>query len=182
MPAARAERLVRQHGLTGDEAVFLSSEAEVAGYFESLVGEGVAPRTAMHWLATQLIPSVKDRRQELGSSPVTPARFAALLKMLAQNEINANAAREVLLHMFEGEEAPEAIVAARGFKQISDTNALDSLIDRVLEAQPAAVADVRNGQGKAMGFLVGQVMQASGGKANPKMIRELLAKKLGAAQ
>jgi len=180
MPAVKAERFVAQHGLTGEEAMFLSSDPEVAGYFEALIGQGIAPRTAMHWLTTQLIPAVKDRRQELSSSPVTPARFAVLLKMLSQNEINANAAREVLLHLFDSDEAPEAIVSARGFRQVSDPTTLDSLIDKVLGAEPAAVADVRSGQGKAMGFLIGQVMQASGGKANPKIIRELLAKKLGA--
>jgi len=180
MPAARADRFVKQHGLTGEEARFLSSDLEVAGYFEELIGQGIAPRTAMHWLTTQLLPAVKERQQELSSSPVTPARFAALLKMLSQDEINANAAREVLVHLFDSDEAPEAIVGARGFRQVSDHAALDSLIDQVLAAQPAAVADVRKGQGKAMGFLVGQVMQASGGKANPKVIRELLAKRLGA--
>jgi len=180
MPAARADRFVKQHGLTGEEARFLSSDLEVAGYFEALIGQGIAPRTAMHWLTTQLLPTVKERQQELSSSPVTPARLAALLKMLSQDEINANAAREVLVHLFDSDETPEAIVTTRGFRQVSDTGALDSLIDKVLAAQPAAVADVKKGQGKAMGFLVGQVMQASGGKANPKVIRELLGKKLGA--
>jgi aspartyl-tRNA(Asn)/glutamyl-tRNA(Gln) amidotransferase subunit B len=180
MPAARAERFVTQHGLTGEEATFLSSDPEVAGYFEALIGQGIAPRTAMHWLATQLIPAVKDRQQELSTSPVTPARFAVLLKMLSQDEINANAAREVLVHLFNSDEPPEAIVSASGFRQVSDPTALDALIDKVLSAQQAAVADVRGGQGKAMGFLIGQVMQASGGKANPKIIREMLAKKLGA--
>jgi aspartyl-tRNA(Asn)/glutamyl-tRNA(Gln) amidotransferase subunit B len=178
MPAARADRFVKQHGLTGEEARFLSSDLEVAGYFEALIGQGIAPRTAMHWLTTQLLPTVKERQQELSSSPVTPDRFAVLLKMLLQDEINANAAREVLVHLFDSDDAPEAIVSARGFRQVSDHAALDSLIDQVLGAQPGAVADVRKGQGKAMGFLVGQVMQASGGKANPKVIRELLAKKL----
>ena len=159
MPAAKTERLVKQHGMTGEEAAFLSSDAEVAGYFEELVGQGIAPRTAMHWLTTQLMPAV-------------------LLKMLSNNEINANAAREVLAHMFDSDDSAEAIVTARSFRQVSDTATLDTLIDKVLNEQSAAVADLRNGQGKAMGFLIGQVMQASGGKANPKMIRELLTKKL----
>lgn len=181
MPAARAERFVQQYGLTCEEAIFLSTDPEVAGYFEALTGQGIAPRTSMHWLTTQLIPAVKDRSLELNSSPVTPARFAALLKMLAQDEINANAAREVLAHLFDSGETPEAIVNARGFKQVSDADALEAMIDKVLAAQAAAVADFRAGQGKALGFLIGQVMQASGGKANPKMIRELLMKKLNAA-
>jgi len=126
-------------------------------------------------------PAVKDRSLELNSSPVTPARFAALLKMLSQDEINANAAREVLTYLFDSDETPEAIVNARGFKQVSDAGDLEAMIDKVLAAQAAVVADFRAGQGKALGFLIGQVMQASGGKANPKMIRELLMKKLNAA-
>jgi len=181
MPGARAERFVAQHGLAVDEARFLSSDPEVAGYFEAMVAEGIAARLAMHWLTTQLIPAVKDHRQELSDSPVTPARFASLLKMLSLDEINANTAREVLAELFDSQEAPEAIVSARGFRQVSDRSALDSLIDGVLEAHPAAVANVRNGHGKAIGFLVGQVMQASGGKANPKVIRDLLTEKLGLA-
>jgi aspartyl-tRNA(Asn)/glutamyl-tRNA(Gln) amidotransferase subunit B len=84
MPAARAERLVAQHGLGGDEAMFLSSDPEVAGYFESLMEHGVAPRTAMHWLTTQLIPAVKERGQQLSGTSVTPDRLARLLDMLAR--------------------------------------------------------------------------------------------------
>ena len=179
MPAARAERLARQHGLTPDEALSLSTDIEVARYFEALAGEGIPARTAMHWLNTQLLPAVKERRLELAASLVTPTRLAALLGMLGKDEINANAAREVLAHMFESDETPEAIVEARGYKQVSDPGALDSLIDKVLGEQPAAVADFQGGQAKALGFLVGQVMQASGGKANPKVIRGLLEEKLG---
>jgi aspartyl-tRNA(Asn)/glutamyl-tRNA(Gln) amidotransferase subunit B len=86
----------------------------------------------------------------------------------------------VLLNLFDSNETPEEIVKKRGFKQVSDPNALDSLIDQVLSAHASAVADFSSGQGKALGFLIGQVMQASGGKANPKIIRELLTKKLEA--
>ncbi|MFO7839651.1 MAG: Asp-tRNA(Asn)/Glu-tRNA(Gln) amidotransferase subunit GatB [Desulfosalsimonadaceae bacterium] len=178
MPAARAERFVAQHGLSSEEAVFLSSDPEVAVYFEALIAEGVAPRTAMHWLTTQLMPAVREREQELGQTPVTPARLAGLLKMLTKDEINAKAAREVLGLLFDSDKSPEEIVADRGFAQVSDSAELESLIDKVLDEQPDAVARVRGGQKKALGFLVGQVMQASGGKANPKIVQELLAKKL----
>jgi len=180
MPAVRAERFVKQYGFTAEEATYLSSDPEVAGYFEAVIKEGAAPRTAMHWLTTQLIPAVRERQQELSQTPVTTSRFAALLKMLSRDEINANAARDVLTHLFESDDSPEAIVTAKGYKQVSDRGALDSLIDKVLGEQPAAVDDFKSGQGKAMGFLIGQVMQASGGKANPKIIRELLAQKFKA--
>ncbi|NLE08181.1 MAG: Asp-tRNA(Asn)/Glu-tRNA(Gln) amidotransferase GatCAB subunit B, partial [Dehalococcoidales bacterium] len=179
MPAVKAERFMKTYGLTGEEAVIASADHEISTYFEAVVKEGAAARTTVHWLNTQLLPAVRERNQELSDSPVTAGRFAGLLKMLASDEINANAARDVLTQLFESDESPEAIVEARGFKQVSDTGELDALIEKVIEAQPSAVTDFRNGQGKAIGFLVGQVMQASGGKANPKIIRELLTKKLG---
>ncbi len=179
MPSARADRFVRQYGLTGEEAVYLSSDPDVAVYFDSLTTEGIAPRTAMHWLTTQLIPAVKERGQELKDSTVTPCRLGVLLKMISQEEINANAAREVLIAMFDCDESPGDIVKTRGFRQVSDFAALEKIIERVMADQPVAVSDVQKGQAKAVGFLIGQVMQASGGKANPKIVKELLAKKLG---
>lgn len=178
MPAAKAERLVKEHGVSAEDAAFLSADTDVAAYFEALTAHGVSAKMALHWIATQVLPAVRERGQELSASPVTPARLAGLLTLLARDEINANAAREVLVALFQSEASAETIVSARGFRQISDTGALDALIDQVLAAQPAALADVRNGVGKATGFLIGQVMQASQGKANPKLIKELLAKRL----
>ncbi|MFW6011527.1 MAG: Asp-tRNA(Asn)/Glu-tRNA(Gln) amidotransferase subunit GatB [Desulfosalsimonas sp.] len=180
MPADRAERFVERYELTGEEAWFLSSDPETAVYFEALIEEGVAPRTAMHWLTTQLVPAVRQRGQELSETPVTPARLAGALKMLAKDEINAKTAREVLMHMLDSNESAEEIVKAKGFAQVSDTTELEAMIDKVMEDNPDAVAKVRAGQNKPVGFLVGQVMQASGGRANPKLVRELLAKKSGA--
>jgi aspartyl-tRNA(Asn)/glutamyl-tRNA(Gln) amidotransferase subunit B len=182
LPAARAERWVARHGLAAEEAAVLSSDLEVGAYFESLMEHGVAPRTAMHWLGTQLIPAVKDRGQTLSETPVPPARLAALLGMLARDEINANAARKVLAMLFDRVETPETLVDALGYRQLSDPAALDALIDQVLEAQPTAVAEFQDGQTKAIGFLIGQVMQASGGKANPKILKDLLTEKLRASR
>lgn len=181
MPAARAERFAAQYGLSPDEALALSADLDVARFFEAVMSDSeVPPRLAMQWLTAQLLPALRERRQELSGSLVTPERFAALLRMLAQDDINAKAAREVLAELFDSAESPEAIVEARGFRQVSDPLAFAALVDKVIEQQPAAVADFRNGQVKALGFLVGQVMQASGVKANPKVVRELLAEKLGA--
>ncbi|HOX16303.1 MAG TPA: Asp-tRNA(Asn)/Glu-tRNA(Gln) amidotransferase subunit GatB [Smithellaceae bacterium] len=180
MPATRAERFVKEYGLSAEEATYLSSDPDMAGYFEELICAGAQARTAMHWLTTQLLPSVRERRQELSQTPVTPVRLASLLAMLSADTINTNAARDVLSCLFESTDSPEDIVRAKGLAQVSDTGALEAMITSVLAAQPAAVADVKSGQGKAMGFLIGQVMQASGGKANPKVIRELLHKKLSA--
>ncbi|MEE9911136.1 MAG: Asp-tRNA(Asn)/Glu-tRNA(Gln) amidotransferase subunit GatB [Deltaproteobacteria bacterium] len=176
MPATRAERFVKEYGLSTEEATYLSSDPDVAHYFEELIHAGAQARAAMHWLTTQLLPAVRERRQELSLTPVTPVRLAALLTMLASDTINANAARDVLSCLFDSTDSPEDIVKSKGLAQVSDTGALEAMIAKVLAAQPAAVADVKSGQGKAMGFLIGQVMQASGGKANPKVIREMLTK------
>jgi aspartyl-tRNA(Asn)/glutamyl-tRNA(Gln) amidotransferase subunit B len=182
MPAKKAERFTAQYGLTADEAQMMSAERDLAEYFEALVGERIAPRTAAHWLATQLLPALKERSQGLAESPVTPARLAALLAMLEKEEINANAARAVLMRLFDADRDPAAIVAAEGFRQVSDSGELAKIVAGVLAANPTAVEDYRNGVAKAIGFLIGQVMQASKGKANPKLVRELLTGKLAEGQ
>ncbi len=179
MPAAKADRLVKEHGLSLTDAAFLSGDADLAVYFETLAAEGVSPKMAMHWITAQLLPALKERQQEIRDSGVPPARLAELLKMLARDEINANAAREVLAALFGSDKTAGEIVGELGYRQISDAGALDGMIDTVVREHPAAVADVRSGQGKAMGFLIGQVMQASQGKANPKLIKELLLRKFG---
>lgn len=182
MPAARAERLVQQYELTREEALLLSAEPETVDYFETLVAQDVAPRMGLHWMTTQLLPAVRERQQNLATSPVTPMRLAALLRLLADDEINAKAAREVLTTLFTSHETPEAIVQAQGFSQISDRTAFDDIIDRVIDEQISAVANYRGGQERALGFLVGQVMQASRGKANPKVVRQRLLEKLDEAR
>jgi aspartyl-tRNA(Asn)/glutamyl-tRNA(Gln) amidotransferase subunit B len=132
MPAVRAERLTKQYDITGDEALYLSADIEAADYFEALAREGISPRIALSWLNTHLLPGLRERKQELSESRITPSRLVVLLKMLAENKINTGAAREVLTVMFDSDETPEAIVKARGFEQLSDRNALESLVDRVI--------------------------------------------------
>jgi aspartyl-tRNA(Asn)/glutamyl-tRNA(Gln) amidotransferase subunit B len=180
MPARKAERFARQFGLTREEAVMMSAERELSEYFEAVVGYKIKPKTATHWLATQFLPALRERRQTVADTPVKPDRFAGLLSMLERDEINANAAREILGRLFETDEPPSAIVEKAGVRQISDASALEGLVEKVLAANASAVEDFRNGVSKAMGYLIGQAMQASGGKANPKLIRDILAKKLGA--
>jgi len=180
MPARKAERFIRQFGLTREEAVMMSAERDLSEYVEAVINQGIKPKTATHWLATQFLPALKERRQTIAETTVKPDRFAELLSMLERDEINANAAREILNQLFERDDSPVALVEKAGVQQISDASALEGLVEKVLAANPSAVADLRNGVSKAMGFLIGQAMQASGGKANPKLIREILTKKLGA--
>lgn len=178
MPGKKVERFGRDYGLTHEEAVLMSSERDLSEYFEAVVDRNVPPRTAVHWIATQLLPALKEHNQTIINTPVIPERFAGLLAMLERDEVNANSAKEVLIRLFDSDQAPEAIVEQYGFKQVSDTAEIGALVDQVLASNPSAVADFKSGKGKAMGFLIGQAMQASRGKANPKLIKEILVERI----
>jgi aspartyl-tRNA(Asn)/glutamyl-tRNA(Gln) amidotransferase subunit B len=179
MPDQKVARFVNQYRLNHEEAFLMSSERDLSEYFEAVVNRKVRPRTAAHWIATQIIPALKERNQPLTDTPVTPDRLASLLAMLEEDKINANSAKEVMMRLFETDQTPQAIVEQWGFNQISDASELEGLVEQVLSTHSSAVNNFRNGQAKALGFLVGQAMQASQGKANPKRLREILMKKLG---
>lgn len=180
MPAAKAERFVNRYGIGRDDAVFLCGERDPAEYFEAVVAQGIPPRTTHHWIVAQLVPALRERRTTFTDTTVTATRLARLLAMLERNEINAQAARDVLSRLFETDLDPEAIVEREGMRQVSDAGELECIVAAVLSENPGAVNDYRNGTAKAMGFLIGKAMQASGGKANPKLIGELLREKLRA--
>ena len=178
MPGMRRSRFVSEYNLTEEEAAVMSAEIEIADYFEKLVKEGVEPRMAAQWISARLLPALKDRNQTASETPVTPKRLAVLLSMLEKEEINKKAARDLLLELFESDESPREIVKEKGLTQIGDEDALEGIIDKILEANPDAVENFRQGKTQAMGFLIGQVMRESRGRANPKIVRDLLEKKL----
>ena len=125
-----------------------------------------------------MLPALKDRNLTLADSPVTPDRFSALIRMLQKDEINANSAKTVLGELFNSTQSPEAITDRLGFRQVSDTGMLESIVAQVLTEHAPAVEDYKNGNKKSIGFLIGQVMRASGGKANPKLVQTMLQEKL----
>ena len=178
MPDRKADRFVGQYGLSGEEAALMSSERDLSEYFESVVEFGVSPRLAVQWLAGQFLPLLKERNVVLAESSLAPDRFANLLLMLERDEINANAAKEVLKKMQESRLSPEEIVAKFGYRQVSEASELEGIVDRVLKENPSAVENFLKGASKAMGFLMGQAMQASGGKANPRLLKEILTRRL----
>ena len=178
MPAQKRERLAAQYGLTPEEAGLMSTARDVAEYFEACAGACPSPRTAAHWIASDLLPALKDRGQTPADTPVTPHRLGDLLTMVDRGELNAAAAKQVLALLFESDRTPAELVTQGGFRQVTDTAALEAIVDQVVASHPDAVADVRNGKKQAIGFLVGQAMRASRGKADPKLVRELLQGKL----
>ena len=177
MPDRKKERFLTQYGLALEDATLMSAERDVADYFEGTAKGCSAPRAAQ-WVAGQLLPMLKERGQTPGDTTVTPSRLAELLSMVDRNEVNVNAAKEVFSLLFESDRTPTEIVEQSGLKQVSDSAALEQVVDDILAANPSAVEDFRNGKKQAVGFLVGQAMRASRGKANPKLVRELLDAKL----
>lgn len=179
MPDRKAARFVRDYGLAQEEAAAMSLERDLSDFFEGAVKAGANPRRAASWIATHLLPALRERNSAISDTPLTAERFASLLALMEKDVINSQSAKEVLVRLLATDESPEQVVEAGGFRQVSDTAELDSLIDRIIAEHPSDVADYRKGNAKVLGFLMGIAMKASKGKANPKLLREILAKRLG---
>jgi aspartyl-tRNA(Asn)/glutamyl-tRNA(Gln) amidotransferase subunit B len=178
MPDHVQERLITSYGLTRDEARTLSLEQDLARFFESVAAGYPHPRKAATWIISQLVPALRDPGRTVSDTWLTPDRFIALLGMLDADEINAAAAKAVLVQMLTQDQPPEAIVDAGGFRQMSDTRALEEIVKNILADHPSDAADYRAGNLKVMGFFMGQAMKAAKGKANPKIIKEILTARL----
>jgi aspartyl-tRNA(Asn)/glutamyl-tRNA(Gln) amidotransferase subunit B len=178
MPIQKVERFIAFYGLNRDEAMIMSQDRELSEFFEKVVTDYFQPRKAANWITAHLIPALKDQEKGINEVPLTPERFQALLCMQDQDEINANAAREVLLRMLAEDKSPKKIVEEQGFRQVSDTDALETVADRILTGNPSGIQDYKSGNMKVLGFFIGQAMRATHGKANPKVLKELFTKKL----
>lgn len=178
MPNQKVKRFVRDYSLTHDEAVLMSSERGLSEFFESVVTLGAPARMTAGWMATQLLPALKAHGQTPADTSVTPERFAGLIQMLEKNEINSNSAKSVLEKLFDTDGTPQQIVEQFGFRQVSDTTELAKIVDKILFDNESAVNNYKNGNKKSMGFLVGQAMKVSRGKANPKLVQEMIKEQL----
>jgi len=179
LPQAKRERFASKFGLTAYDAELLTSSREAADYFETLVRESAAePKTCANWQTGELAAALNRDDVDIAQSPVAAAALAALLKRIADGTISGKIAKEVFDAMWRGEGSADAIIEAKGLKQISDSGAIEKLVDEVLAANAKQVEDYRAGKEKAFNSLVGQVMKASKGKANPGQVNEILKKKL----
>jgi aspartyl-tRNA(Asn)/glutamyl-tRNA(Gln) amidotransferase subunit B len=179
LPDEKAGRFVREHGLSDYDAGVLTSSRELAEYYETVVRElGSQPKLAANWVMGDLSGALNKDNLDVTQSRVTAESLAQLLARIVDNTISGKIAKEVFEAMWlEGKGADE-IIEARGLKQITDTSAIERAIDEVMAKNPGQLADYRSGKDKLFGFFVGQVMKATGGKANPAQLNELLKKKL----
>jgi aspartyl-tRNA(Asn)/glutamyl-tRNA(Gln) amidotransferase subunit B len=182
LPAALRTRFVSEFGLAPVDAAQLSSSRELAGYFESVnasLPEGQA-KLAANWIMGEVSATLNREEKDITESPVSASALAALLTRIIDGTISNKIARDVFAAMWAGEHDgnPDAIIQAKGLTQISDSGAISAMVDAVLADNPAIVAEYRAGKQKAFNSLVGQIMKAAKGKANPQQVNDLLKAKL----
>jgi aspartyl-tRNA(Asn)/glutamyl-tRNA(Gln) amidotransferase subunit B len=179
LPEAKKSRFMSQYGLPAYDAGVLTSEKALADYYEAVVkASGGDPKICANWVTSDLLGTLNKLGKDIGESPVSAAMLAGLVQRIADKTISGKIAKEVFEAMVAGEGDADSIIKARGLVQITDEGAIVKAIEEVMARNPQQLADYRAGKDKLLGFFVGQVMKATGGKANPDALNRLLKQKL----
>ncbi|MEL7567734.1 MAG: Asp-tRNA(Asn)/Glu-tRNA(Gln) amidotransferase subunit GatB [Dehalobacterium sp.] len=178
LPHARKERLIREYGLPLYDAEIITGSKALAEYFDACISLYPEAKTVSNWLMGDLIRLLNAEDQDISECAITPQMLVDMLKLIDQGTISGKIAKTVFEEMFKTGKNPEDIVKEKGLVQISDQSEIDAMVDQVLAGNPKSVEDYKAGKEKAIGFLVGQVMKLSKGKANPGMVNELLREKM----
>lgn len=174
LPDERRERYIANFGLSSTDAQYMTNDKDISDYFEKVVAAGADPKASVNWIMGEFASQLSNAGIEIAKAPVTPENLAKLLALIAKGTISGKIAKKVFAEMWKDGADPEEIVKAQGLVQISDTGALKELVVKVIANNPKAVEDFKAGKKKAVGALVGQIMKETKGKANPKVINELL--------
>jgi aspartyl-tRNA(Asn)/glutamyl-tRNA(Gln) amidotransferase subunit B len=179
LPGPRAQRFSEQFGLSYADASQLTSDRSLADYYEAAVDtSGGNARATANWIRSELLRELENAGVTADKSPVPAAELGALVTIIDEGKISGKQAKDVLVEMFATGKSAAAIVAEKGLVQVSDTGEIDRVIDEVIAASPNQLEQYRSGKEALFGFFVGQVMKASRGKANPKIVNERLKEKL----
>ncbi len=178
LPAARRDRLIATFGLPAYDADLITATPAMARFFEETVALGPHPKAVANWLAGAVTAYLNEHGVEIDRIALTPARLSALLRLVDEGAVSGRTAKDVLVEMIARDQEPEAIVESRGLQQISDEATLRGVVDQVIADHPGPAAEIRAGKVRALPFLVGQVMRATGGRANPEAANRLLRERL----
>jgi aspartyl-tRNA(Asn)/glutamyl-tRNA(Gln) amidotransferase subunit B len=179
LPDAKQQRFIDEYGLKNDDASILTASRPLADYFEEAAAATDAKaQTVANWVIGDLSAALNRDGVEIEASKIAAADLAGLLDRIADNTISGKIAKEVFDAMWAGEGTADEIIEARGLKQITDTSAIETVVDQVIAANPSQVAEYQSGKDKLIGFFVGQVMKETGGKANPGQVNAILKEKL----
>ena len=179
LPVPRRVRFISEYKLSAYDAGVLTDDRALADYYEATVKGGATPKAAANWITNEIARELNTRNIAMDAWRVTPQMLSELVQAVETSKVSTAIGREVLTQMQDTGKTAGAIIAEKGLAQISDTGALEALVDKVLAANPNAVADFKKGKKEARGFLIGQVMRQTKGKANAKVVGEMLEKKLG---
>ena len=178
LPEARRQRFIAAYGLPEYDAGVLTQSAELAGYFEQVAAEAGNPKAASNWVMGELLRTLKEHGTSITEVPLSPRALAGLVRLVDRGALSSSLAKDVFAKMYDSGRSAEDIVAADGLAQIDDETAVLALVRDVMARHSDAVAQYRAGKNATFGFLVGQVMKGSGGKANPKLANQLLKREL----
>ena len=182
LPEARRSRFVSQHALPLYDAELLTSRRDVADYYEAAINVHSNPKAISNWVMGDLFRVIKERKLDqqlyISSWPIPPECLAEMVQMIDQGKISGKIAKALFEELLDSGESPEKIVREKSLEQVSDLSSIEMAIDQVLAAHSQQVSDYRSGKEKVLGFLVGQIMKATKGKANPQIVNEILKKKL----
>jgi aspartyl-tRNA(Asn)/glutamyl-tRNA(Gln) amidotransferase subunit B len=176
LPAERRNRFIESYGLREYDAQVLTSTREISDYFEKAAKAAGDPRMAANWVTGDLLGALKGR--DITESPVSPEQLGELVAFIVKGEISGKMAKDIFAKMFETGESAAAIIDREGLRQISDTGALEKIVDEVIAVSPKQVEQYKSGKTGVFGYFVGQVMKLSKGQANPAAVNELLKAKL----
>jgi aspartyl-tRNA(Asn)/glutamyl-tRNA(Gln) amidotransferase subunit B len=178
LPDAKRERFAKDYGLPAYDADMLTQSRAMADYFEEATRLSNQPKTVSNWMMGELMRLLNADGREIDDSPIKPDRLAGLIKMIDSGVISIKIAKTVFEEMYRNGKDAETVVQEQGLVQVSDTGAIETIIDEVIKSNPGQAAEYKAGKDKLFGFFVGQVMKASKGKANPDVVNQLLKKKL----
>ncbi|MDJ0783030.1 MAG: Asp-tRNA(Asn)/Glu-tRNA(Gln) amidotransferase subunit GatB [Desulfosarcinaceae bacterium] len=178
LPDDKRARFIDQHGLPAYDAGVLTASRDLADYYEETVKRCQLPKPASNWIMGSLLGLLNAEGLTIAASPISPHNLADLLTLIDRGTISGKIAKTVFEEMAVSGNSPQEIVAAKGLEQVSDTDAIAAIVDQVWADHPDEVARLKAGNQKLMGFFVGQVMRSTKGKANPKIVNQLLAQKL----
>ena len=178
LPDQMRERFTSEYNLSFSDASQLVSEKDLAAFYEATARASNNPRVAANFVLSELLRELNNSGKTAAESPVSAENLAELIKTLDAGKINNNQAKEVLVEMFASGKNADEVIREKGFEQISDASAIEKIAEEIITANPNQVAAYRGGNEKLFGFFVGQTMKASGGKANPKIVNEILKAKL----
>lgn len=179
LPDERKQRLINNYDLPRYDAEVITSSKDLGDYFDQCLKHFKDAKKISNWIMGELLRLLNVNYKEVADCPVAPEELGALLQLIDKGTISGKIAKQVFEEMFTSGKTAKQIVKEKGLEQISDTGELEKIIEGIIEANPDPVADYNSGKGQAIGFLVGQVMKASKGKANPQMVNKMLRDKLG---